>query len=123
MATQNGTPAATGEPDLRKQVAAITAELNAAVEKFTADSNPDAPRVRDIEVAQRQSIMDAASKLIRTIKEPTDQFFEYSGLVGQMGALRLLWEWGVLDAIPLEGSISYAELATQTETEEALLGR
>lgn len=43
--------------------------------------------------------------------------------MAEMGALRLLMEWGTIDHIPKDGSISYKNLAEKVGAEEELIGR
>lgn len=41
--------------------------------------------------------------------------------IARIAACQLLYKWGAFEAIPVEGSISYQDLADATEAEEALL--
>lgn len=41
--------------------------------------------------------------------------------IARFAACQLLFKWGAFEAIPVEGSISYQDLAIATKAEEALL--
>lgn len=41
--------------------------------------------------------------------------------MAEMGALRVLMDWGALEHIPSDGSISYQDLAAKVGAEEPLL--
>lgn len=41
--------------------------------------------------------------------------------IARLAASELFHKWGAFDAIPVEGSISYQDLAVATKSEEALL--
>lgn len=41
--------------------------------------------------------------------------------IARLAASQLFYKWGGFEAIPVEGSISYQDLAVATKSEEALL--
>lgn len=41
--------------------------------------------------------------------------------IARFAASQLFYKWGAFEAIPVEGSISYQDLAVATKSEEALL--
>lgn len=43
--------------------------------------------------------------------------------MGELGCLRMLMELGAFDHIPLEGDISYGELAAAVKAEETLISK
>lgn len=47
--------------------------------------------------------------------------FEVNMDIARIAASQLLYKWGAFEAIPVEGSISYQDLAAATKSEEALL--
>jgi hypothetical protein len=106
-------------------LATAASNLTAAIEKLTSASVPAATPsgVKDINaaMAQKKAVRDAAHAVLASVEEPQDVFFEWAGTVGLMTCLRLLWEWKVIEAIPDEGSATYAELAEKSGTEEKLL--
>ncbi|KAK1997564.1 O-methyltransferase [Colletotrichum falcatum] len=105
---------------VREEAAAATEEVNAALESFVAEPGPAGG---DLDKAQRRRIIEAATKLINAVKDPADEWFDTTAQVAELGAKRLFAEWRVYDRIPLQGSISYAELAAAVDAEEALIRR
>ncbi|GKT51203.1 methyltransferase fsa4 [Colletotrichum spaethianum] len=105
---------------VREEAAAATAEVNAALQSFVTDPGSSGG---DFDKAQRRRIIEAATKLINAVKEPADEWFDTTLQVAQLGAKRLFAEWKVYDHIPLEGSISYGELAGRVDAEESLIRR
>lgn len=49
--------------------------------------------------------------------------FEANMEIARFAASQLLYKWGAFEAIPVEGSISYQDLAVATKAEEALLSK
>lgn len=47
--------------------------------------------------------------------------FEANMEIARFAAAQLFFKWGGFEAIPVEGSISYQELAVATKAEEALI--
>lgn len=103
---------------VRAEATAAAEEVNAALQSFVTGPGPSGG---DLDKAQRRRIIDAANKLITAVKDPADEWFDATAQVAQLGANRLFWEWKVYDQIPLEGSISYGELAGKVDAEESLI--
>lgn len=101
-------------PSRRADLQAATDELNAVVGDFM--SGPDGD-----DKGQRQKIIEAASKILAVAKDPSDQGMDAIGQLTLIAANRIFWEWGVFDEIPLEGSISYSELADKVNADVSLL--
>jgi hypothetical protein len=126
-------------------------QLNAAVQNFCA-SNDDIGDVADkaqrqqiIEAAQK--VLNAVKrpddvwvdgKLIESPSELSEAYyrranhsgerrtansFEVNMDIARLAACQLLFKWGAFEAIPVEGSISYPDLAVATKAEEALLSK
>jgi hypothetical protein len=106
--------------DARAELADATAQLNAVVGEFTASAGPPGS---DVDKAQRRKIIDAASKILAAAKDPADEWMDVTAQVALFTANHLLSEWKVFDAIPLDGSISYAELAEKTDCDVVLLSK
>lgn len=47
--------------------------------------------------------------------------FEANMDIARIAASQLFYKWGGFEAIPVDGSISYQDLAVATKSEEALL--
>ncbi|OHW97999.1 o-methyltransferase [Colletotrichum incanum] len=105
---------------VREEAAAATAEVNAALQSFMAEPGPSGGNFNK---AQRRRIIEAATKLINTVKDPADDWFDATAQFAELGAKRLFAEWKVYDHIPLEGSIPYDELAEKVDAEESLIRR
>lgn len=50
-------------------------------------------------------------------------FFEANMEIARFTACQLLYKWGAFEAIPVDGSISYQDLANAIKAEEALLSK
>lgn len=103
---------------VRADAASAADEVAAAVRAFLDERHTSGG---DVDKTQRRRIVDAANALIAAVKDPADEWFDATAEVARLGANRLFWEWKAYDAIPVEGSISYAELAGKVEAEEALI--
>lgn len=69
----------------------------------------------------RTSLYEAAKVLLQTISQPMDFITNTMTGLGQFTAVRLFIEWKVFDTIPDEGSITYADLASNIGAEEELI--
>ncbi|KAF6814099.1 O-methyltransferase [Colletotrichum plurivorum] len=105
---------------VRADAASAADEVAAAVRAFLDERHTPGG---DVDKTQRRRVVDAANALIAAVKDPADEWFDATADVARLGANRLFWEWKAYDAIPAEGSISYAELAVKVEAEEALIRR
>ena len=99
-------------------VADAAEKLNAAVQDFVTHAD-DTDDVMD--KAQRRQNIDAAHTVLNAVETHHDMWRDMSMKMAQYSAAQLFYEWKAFDLIPLEGSISYPELAAATETEEALM--
>jgi hypothetical protein len=107
----------TGQEELRL----ATDRLATAVANFEAHSVPDGS---DTDKAQRSDIVEAANNILAAVKNPTDQWMDVTAQTALMAANRLFWEWGVFDAIPLDGSpVSYSDLAVKVDVQAQLLSK
>ncbi|POS73478.1 O-methyltransferase [Diaporthe helianthi] len=95
-------------------------QLDVAAKSFCT-SNDDVGDV--VNKAQRQQIIEAAQKVLNVVKGPDDVWVDINMDIARIAACQLLYKWGAFEAIPVEGSISYQDLADATEAEEALLRR
>ncbi|KAG8162552.1 hypothetical protein KVR01_008317 [Diaporthe batatas] len=93
-------------------------QLNAAVQGFCSSDVDDAA-----DKAQRQKIIEAAQNVLNSVKRPDDIWVDMNMDIARMAACQLLYKWGAFEAIPVDGSISYQDLAVATDAEEALLRR
>ncbi len=93
-----------------ESIRAATEQLSAAVAEA---GGPDK--------ADWQKIAHAAQKIHEAAKDPANAGMEGICQISLITANRILWEWGVFDEIPLEGSISYSELATKVDADVSLL--
>lgn len=94
------------------------AELNDAVAEYTASQPTNGT---DTDKTQRRRIADAAQKVLHAVRDPADEWVDMTGQIAVIAVNRLFWEWGVYDKMPLEGSISYSELAEAVGAELPLL--
>lgn len=95
---------------------ALSTDLQQAIDRYTDTSGPDG-------FAQRKKIIALAQEIINDVKDPHEKPFDYCVSMAEMGALRILMDWGALEHIPSDGSISYQDLAAKVGAEEPLLRR
>ncbi|KAM0270457.1 hypothetical protein ACHAQH_009398 [Verticillium albo-atrum] len=98
--------------DLRR----LTPQLLNSVLDYTT-----APDVDD-DVA-RNKIVAAAQAIIEAARPPQPQWMNQSAACAEFVALRLFIDWGAFEAIPIEGSITYQELADKVDAEVQLVIR
>ncbi|KAG7110313.1 hypothetical protein HYQ44_020316 [Verticillium longisporum] len=99
--------------DLRR----LTPELLSSVLDYTSISNVDD------DVAARNKIVAAAQAIIEAARPPQPQWMNQSAACAEFVALRLFIDWGAFEAIPIEGSITYQELADKVDAEVQLVLR
>ncbi|EEY22332.1 O-methyltransferase [Verticillium alfalfae VaMs.102] len=97
--------------DLRR----LTPELLSSVLDYTSISNVDD------DVAARNKIVAAAQAIIEAARPPQPQWMNQSAACAEFVALRLFIDWGAFEAIPIEGSITYQELADKVDAEVQLV--
>lgn len=97
--------------DLRR----LTPELLSSVLDYTSVSNVDD------DVAARNKIVAAAQAIIEAARPPQPQWMNQSAACAEFVALRLFIDWGAFEAIPIEGSITYQELADKVDAEVQLV--
>lgn len=102
----------------RTELRKVAAELAAAVDEFVA--NPQANGTA-IDQLQRRKVIDVAGRVQALVKDPADQWLDMVQGITLATSNRLFSEWGVFDAIPPEGTISYSDLAAKVDAEATLL--
>ena len=70
---------------------------------------------------RRRKILSSAAKLLQAAKDPEDQWQDGYINGGQAGAIRIFYEWGVFNKIPLQGGITFEELAKEVKAEVSLV--
>lgn len=77
------------------------------------------------ESAARRLVADAAKNIITVTvtKGAEEELLDWCLRMVEMPVLRLFIKWGVFDAIPTEGSITFTDLAAVVKIEESLLTR
>ncbi|OAL18498.1 hypothetical protein AYO20_11745 [Fonsecaea nubica] len=71
----------------------------------------------------RQRMTNAARQIINVVREPGETPYEFSTHMAEMGAIRMFMKMKAFDKIPLEGSISYEDLAASLGAEVPLVTR
>ncbi|OTA69355.1 S-adenosyl-L-methionine-dependent methyltransferase [Hypoxylon sp. EC38] len=71
----------------------------------------------------RVKATDIARKLIDEIIDPEEVAAEQAVVLGEWGSIRMFMKWKFFDKIPVDGSISYQELADSIGAEEVLVSR
>lgn len=104
----------------KQDLLAIVEDLGATAKQFASARAGDDAATDQL---QRRKILDAAYKVISTVKTQDDEWMEGGLPLALQGAARLFYEWKVFDLIPKEGWVSYGEVAGAAEVEEALLSK
>jgi uncharacterized protein YjbJ (UPF0337 family) len=104
--------------ELHEELKATTEELQSAVDAFVTSQKEGT-----LNSSSRSKIIDAAEKILSTVKEPAGQWMERSVQMGLMGATHIFQIWEAFDHIPKEGSISFVELAQKLDAEVSVIGK
>jgi hypothetical protein len=97
-------------PDLNKAVA----ELGEAVKTLTAS---------DSDSNLKSAVYTAARKVMTLTQNPDDQWLWHSVNMSELAAIYTFMRWKAFDKIPLEGSISYKDLAKKCDATEGLTSK
>jgi hypothetical protein len=65
----------------------------------------------------------AAQQIVALTQKPDEVWFDQSVTMTEYPAIRLFMKWKAFENIPLEGSISYKELAKKCDVTEPLLSK
>ena len=99
-------------------VAAGAEHLNTAIKELVSNHQG-----ADNGWVQRRKVIDAAQRILDSVMGPQERWLRMCQQTATYTASHLFYEWGVFEAIPTQGSISYQEVAAKTDTEEALLSK
>lgn len=75
--------------------------------------------------SQREEILKLTKDIRAEVENPVERIDDYVEILMEMGAIRLLMDWGAFERIPPPGSdgISYSDLAALVGADENLLRR
>lgn len=73
------------------------------------------------DVEKNSAAVDIAQKILTATRGPIPDWMDRMINVMELTGLKLLLDWNALDMIPLEDSITYAELAKRLCADEPLL--
>lgn len=104
--------------DLRETAGSL---MSSVIDFVAAESNGNTDPALDL--MRRAKILEATRRIQLLTKDPGDEWTDMVYASTLMTAKRLFCDWGVFDAIPTEGTISFAELAAKVDAEEMLLVR
>ena len=105
-------------PDVAAQLETLAAQLNAVAQNLRSSntsltSNP----------AERMKLLKLINNFASTIKEPQDDIMETMISSAKLAATNLFLKWDVFEMIPVDGTISYSELAKNTGADVNLISR
>ncbi|KAK1478877.1 O-methyltransferase [Colletotrichum tamarilloi] len=75
------------------------------------------------DVEKNSAAVDIAQRILAAARGPTPDWMDRMISVMELTGLKLLLDWNALAMIPLEGAITYAELAKKLSADEPLLRR
>lgn len=114
----NGGPTRTG-PDPLVELQSALVEVVASVTHFLASEQDEILAHK----TRRENIISSTNKLLLAARDPAGQWRDAMVNITQTGAIRLFYQWKVFDKIPLQGTISYGDLAKGVEAEVSLISR
>lgn len=99
----------------RDDLQRLTPQLLETVLQYSASTDAEH------EAEGRNKIVAAAQAIVEAARPPQPQWMNQSAACAEFVALRLFIEWGAFEAIPLEGSITYQELADKIDADMQLV--
>jgi len=109
--------------DLEAATSELVDSLNALTKEIVEASKEYKDTSGQHGLLQRQRMANAARQIINTVRDPGETPYEFSTHMGEVGAIRMFMKLRAFDKIPLEGSITYKELADSLGLEETLITR
>lgn len=85
----------------------------------TAQSVRDSPD--GVSPSHRLQLSNASHSILRSVQQPGEQLMEAMVTVVQITVMRLFIKWKVFETIPLQGNISYVELAAKAGADTSLI--
>lgn len=73
--------------------------------------------------SQRFKVIEAAHAILNAVETHQDMWRGMGLNLSQYSSAQLFYEWKAFDALPLQGGISFADLAAATGVEEALISK
>ncbi|KAK7414433.1 hypothetical protein QQX98_006711 [Neonectria punicea] len=83
-------------------------------------NKPESP---NLSREEHGKLATTANDILKTVRKPQERLMESMIVMAELAALRLFIKWKVFEIIPVEGSISYGELAAKLDAEEPLITR
>lgn len=69
------------------------------------------------------TVTGTAQEILQTVQEPIEHFMGALVILVQFTATRLFVKWKVFEKIPMQGTISYKDLAEKVGADEALISK
>ncbi|ROT41044.1 S-adenosyl-L-methionine-dependent methyltransferase [Sodiomyces alkalinus F11] len=111
--------------DMLEKLHLLTPELLNSITAYSAATSSKTPAHGDdadrVETERRERIVEAAQAIVDAARPPQPEWMNQSTAGAEFVALRLFIEWGAFEVIPVEGSISYEDLAHEMDAEVQLL--
>ncbi|KAJ6057615.1 O-methyltransferase [Penicillium canescens] len=105
--------------ELHRALGALETRLSKAIR----DYGNDCAKRGYGDTQHRQRILAAAKAIVEEATLPQERWLDQSTNFSEIVAVRLFMYWGVFDLIPLDGSISYEDLARKLDAEVLLVNR
>lgn len=109
----------TGNSQRWEDIRSAVAQLNAAI----GEIEDQTPEDKEPDKALLLRITEAAQTIHSAAKSPASLGMEAISQLSLIAANRIFWEWKVFDAIPRDGSITYAELAAKVDADLSVISR
>ena len=109
MSSPNGPNLSAEMEDLTRRVKQVTTRLRSEPEGLSSLN------------AERMSLIEATQGILDATRQPVDQLMDTLSTMAQFTALRLFIEWGVLDALPSDGFMTFKEIATKLDANVDLI--
>lgn len=98
----------------------LTDQLDAWAKKLS-DTAQSIRRAGNVSMDHRVTASAAAQDILKTVQSPIEHLMGSMILMVQFAAMRLFVKWKVFETIPIQGSISYKDLASKVGADEALI--
>lgn len=98
--------------ELNGELNALIERLTSEVTAFTSSANPD----------NRHSVIQAAQAIVHAAQDPQGLYVHFAVNKCEMIVMRLFLKWEAFQEIPLQGSISFADLASKIDADTGLVG-
>lgn len=97
----------------------LSTELHGLIQRLTGEVTALGSSAAN---GSRQSVIQAAQAIVHAAQDSQELCVYFAVNVTELIVMRLFLDWEAFQEIPLEGSISFADLASKIDAEAGLVG-